>query len=140
MKKGQGTWKFQELGKKVDQLAERMRGRTQEEAEKAGAEIKEWGKRLDELGEKIKKTTQEGIERFSLETKERIEVAKLKSEIREREKDIDSLNKQLGAKTYQLHLEKKIGNVELKKLGGMITRLKKIVAAKEKEIRRLRRK
>ena len=140
MKKGQGTRKFQELGKKVDQLAERMRGRTQEEAEKAGAEIKEWGKRLDELGEKIKKTTQEGVEKVSGKTKGIIPIAKLRSEIREREKDIDSLTKQVGAKTYQLHLEKKIGNVELKKLGGMITRLKKIVAAKEKEIRRLRRK
>ncbi|GAH73477.1 unnamed protein product, partial [marine sediment metagenome] len=69
MKKGQGTWKFQELGKKVDQLAEEIRGRTQEEAEKAGAEIKEWGKRLDELGEKIKKTTQEGVEKVSGKTK-----------------------------------------------------------------------
>jgi len=140
VKKGQGTWKFQELGKKVDQLAERMRGRTQEEAEKAGAEIKEWGKKLDELGEKIKKTTQEGIERFSLETKERIEVAKLRSEIREREKDIDSLTKQVGAKTYQLHLEKKIGNVELKKLGGKITQFKKDIEAKKKGIQRLRQK
>lgn len=140
MKKGQATWKFEELGKKLDQLAERMRGRTQEEAEKAGAEIKEWGKRLDELGEKIKKTTQEGTERFSLEIKERIEVAKLRSEIREREKDIDSLNKQLGAKTYQLHLEKKIGNVELKKLGGKITEIRRDMEQREKEIERLREK
>ena len=140
MKKGERTWKFEELGKKVDQLAEKIRGRTQEEAEKTGAGTKKWGKRLDELGEKIKKTTQEGVEKVSGKTKGIIPIAKLKSEIREIEKDIDSLTKQLGAKTYQLHLEKKIGNVELKKLGGMITRLKKIVAAKEKEIRRLRRK
>jgi len=140
MKKGERTWKFEELGKKVDQLAEKIRGRTQEEAEKAGVGTKKWGKRLDELGEKIKKTTQEGVEKVSGKTKGIIPITKLKSEIREIEKDIDSLTKQLGAKTYQLHLEKKIGNVELKKLGGMITRLKKIVAAKEKEIRRLRRK
>ena len=50
MKKDQQTWKFEELGKKLDQLAERMRGRTQEEAEKAGAEIKEWGRDLTNLG------------------------------------------------------------------------------------------
>ncbi|MBA7645807.1 hypothetical protein ES703_53566 [subsurface metagenome] len=69
MKKGQGTWKFQELGKKLDQLAEKIRGRTQEEAEKAGAGIKEWGKELDELGEKTKKITQEGVEKVSGKTK-----------------------------------------------------------------------
>jgi len=140
VKKGQGTWKFQELGKKLDQLAERMRGRTQEEAEKAGAGTKKWGKRLDELGEKIKETTQEGIERFSLEAKERTRVAKLRSEIRERKKDIDNLTKQLGAKTYQLHLEKKIGNVELKKLGGKITQIRRDIEQREKEIERLREK
>ena len=69
MKNGERTWKFEELGKKLDQLAEKIRGRTQEEAEKAGVEIKEWGKRLDELGEKIKKITQEGVEKVSGETK-----------------------------------------------------------------------
>jgi len=140
VKKGERTWKFEELGKKVDQLAEKIGGRTQEQAEKAVAEIKEWGKRLDELGEKIKKTTQEGVEKVSGKTKGIIPITKLKSEIREIEKDIDSLTKQLGAKTYQLHLEKKIGNVELKKLGGKITQFKKDIEAKKKGIQRLRQK
>ncbi len=140
MKKGEGTWKFEELGKKLDQLAERMRDRTKEEAEKAGVEIKDWGKRLDELGGKIKKITQEGAEKVSGKTKGIVRVTKLKSEIREIEKDIDSLTKQLGAKTYQLHLEKKIGNMELKKLGGRITQFKKDIEAKKKSIQRLRQK
>ncbi len=140
MKKDQHTWRFEELGKKVDQLAEKIRDRTQDEAGKAGAEIKEWGKGLDELGEKIKKITQEGVEKVSGKTKGIIRITKLRSEIREIEKDIDSLTRQLGAKTYQLHLEKKIGNVELKKLGGKITQFKKDIEAKKKGIQRLREK
>ncbi len=131
---------FEELGKRLDKLAEKVKSRTQEEAEKAGVEIKEWGKRLDELGEKIKKITQEGVEKVSGETKGIVQITKLRSEIREIEKDIDTLTKQLGAKTYQLHLEKKIGNVELKKLGGKITQFKKDIEAKEKGIQRLREK
>jgi len=129
---------FEELGKRLDKLTEKARDRTQEEMEKAGGEIKEWGKKLDELGEKIKKTTQEGVEKVSGKTKGIIPITKLKSEIKEIEKDIDSLTKQLGAKTYQFHLEKKIGNVELKKLGGKITKLKKNIETREKEIQRLR--
>ncbi|TKJ43208.1 hypothetical protein CEE35_09035 [Candidatus Aerophobetes bacterium Ae_b3b] len=131
---------FEELGKRLDKLAEKVKSRTQEEAEKAGVEIKEWGKRLDELGEKIKKITQEGVEKVSGETKGIVQITKLRSEIREIEKDIDTLTKQLGVKTYQLHLENKIGNVELKKLGGKITQFKKDIEAKEKGIQRLREK
>ncbi len=131
---------FEELGKRLDKLAEKVKSRTQEEAEKVGVEMKGWGKRLDELGEKIKKTTQEGVEKVSGKTKGIIPITKLKSEIREIEKDIDNLTKELGVKTYQLHLENRIGNVELKKLGGKITQFKKDIEAKEKGIKRLREK
>lgn len=55
-------------------------------------------------------------------------------------KEIEDILKKLGDKTYQLHLEKKIGNVELKKLGGKITQLRKDIEAKEKDIQRLREK
>ena len=129
---------FEELGKKLDKLAEKIKSRTQEGVEKARGEAKDWGEKLDELGEKIKKTTQKGIEKFALETKEIGRVAKLKSEIRQRKKEMESFLKELGEKTYQLHLEKKIGNVELKKLGGKITKLKKNIETREKEIQRLR--
>jgi len=94
---------------------------------------------FEELG-KIKKTTQEGIEKFALETKEIGQVAKLRSEVRQRKKEMESFLKELGEKTYQLHLEKKIGNVELKKLGSKITKLKKGIESKEKDIQRLREK
>jgi len=129
---------FEELGKKLDKLAEKTRSRTQKGVEKTRAEAKNWGEKLDKLGEKIKKTTQEGIEKFALETKEIGRVAKLKSEIRQRKKEMESFLKELGEKTYQLHLKKRIGNVELKKLGSKITKLKKDIESKEKDIQRLR--
>ncbi len=129
---------FEELGKKLDKLAKKTRSRTQEGVEKTRAEAKNWGEKIDKLGEKIKKTTQEGIEKFALETKEIGQVAKLRSEVRQRKKEMESFLKELGEKTYQLHLEKKIGNVELKKLGSKITKLKKGIESKEKDIQRLR--
>jgi len=131
---------FEELGKKLDKLAKKTRSRTQEGVEKTRAEAKNWGEKIDKLGEKIKKTTQEGIEKFALETKEIGQVAKLRSEVRQRKKEMESFLKELGEKTYQLHLEKKIGNVELKKLGSKITKLKKGIESKEKDIQRLREK
>jgi len=129
---------FEELGKKLDKLAEKTRSRTQEGVEKTRAEAKNWGEKIDKLGEKIKKTTQEGIEKFALETKEIGRVAKLRSEVRQRKKEMESFLKELGEKTYQLHLKKRIGNVELKKLGSTITKLKKGIESKEKDIQRLR--
>ena len=129
---------FEELGKKLDKLAEKTRSRAQEGVEKTRAEAKNWGEKINKLGEKIKKTTQEGIEKFALETKEIGQVAKLRSEVRQRKKEMESFLKELGEKTYQLHLKKRIGNVELKKLGSKITKLKKDIESKEKDIQRLR--
>lgn len=138
--KGEKIARFKELGKTLDHLAGRIRGRTQEELEKGADEIKDWGTRLDKLGEKIKKTTQEGMEKFSVEAKGMVQAAKLRSGIRETQKKLDSLVKELGERTYRLHLKKKIGNVELKKLGGKITQIRKEIAAREKRIQRLREK
>ena len=132
--------KFRELGEKLDELTDKAAVRTQEGIERAGDELKDWRKRLDELGERIKKVTQEGLEKVADGAKEMVEVAKLKSEIRDKKNDVDNLIKQLGAKAYQFHLEHRIGNVELKKLGGIITQAKKDIEAKQKEIARLREK
>jgi len=129
---------FEELGKKLDKLAGKIKSRTREGVEKTRGEAEDWREKIDELGEKIKKTTQEGIEKFALETKEIGRVTKLRSEIRQRKKEMESFLKELGEKTYQLHLEKRIGNVELKKLGSKITKLKKDIESKEKDIQRLR--
>jgi len=131
---------FEELGMKLDKLAEKAKSLTQEGIEKTRGEAKDWRQKLDQVVEKIKKTTQEGIEKFALETKEIGQVTKLRSGIRGEKKKIESLLKELGEKTDQLHLEKKIGYAELKKLGSKITKLKKEIQAKEKDILRLRKK
>jgi len=129
---------FEELGKKLDKLAEGIKTTTQTRAEKTVKEAKEWGKKLDELGEGIKKTVQGGLGKFVTETKGLGQTAKLRFQIREGKKDIEEIFRQIGEKAYQLHLQKKIGNVELKKLGAKVTKLKKDIQAKEKQIRRLR--
>lgn len=140
MKKSGKTGGFQELGKKLDEIAEAVGERAEKGAEKAGTEIKDWRRTLDELGEKVKKAAQEGVEKSTLEIKEMVEVTKLRSEMRQVEREIESALKELGEKTYRLHLEKRIGNVELKKLGAKVTRLRKTIETKEKDIGRLREK
>lgn len=129
---------FEELGKKLDKLAEGIKATTQNRAEKTVKEAKEWGKKLDELGEGIKKTVQEGLGKFVTETKGLGQATKLRLQIREEKKDTEEIFRQIGEKAYELHLQKKIGNVELKKLGAKVTKLKKDIQAKEKQIRRLR--
>lgn len=129
---------FEELGRRLDKLAERIRTTTQSGVEKTAREAKDWREKLDELGDKIKKTTQEGIERFATETKEFGQITRLRSQIRQEKKDIENVFRQIGEKTYELHLQKKIGNKELKHLGAGITRLRKDIEAKERQIQSLR--
>ncbi len=129
---------FEELGKKLDKLARGIKADTQSKAERTVKEAKEWGKKLDELGEGVKKTVQEGLEKFVTQTKGLGQSTRLRLQIREGKKDIEEIIRQIGEKAYQLHLQKKIGNVELKKLGAKVTRLKKDIQAKEKQIQRLR--
>ena len=129
---------FEELGRRLDKLTERIKIATQSGAEKTAKEAKDWRKKLDELGDKVKKTTQEGIERFATETKGFSQITRLRSQIKQGKKNIENMFKQLGKKTYELHLQKKIGHVELKKIGAKVTRLKKDIKAKELQIQSLR--
>ncbi len=129
---------FEELGKRLDKLAERIKIATQSGVEKTTKEAGDWKGNLDELGDKIRKTTQEGIERFSTETKEFSQITRLKSQIRQGKKDIEDMFRQIGEKTYELHLQKKIGNKDLKKLGARVTALRKDIEAKERQIQSLR--
>jgi len=129
---------FEELGRRLDKLAEGIKTATQSGVEKTTREAKDWREKLDDLGDKVKKITQEGIERFAAETKGFSQIARLRSQMRQREKEIENMLKQIGEKTYELHLQKKIGHGELKKMGARITRLKKDIQAKELKIQSLR--
>jgi len=131
---------FEELGKKLDKLTEEIKIATQSGIEKTAKEAKDWRKNLDELGEKIRRITQEGIEWFATETKEFGQIARLKSQIKQKEKEINDLFKQMGEKTYELHLQKKIGNVQLKSLGAKVTKLRKDIEIKKKQIQSLKKK
>ena len=129
---------FEELGRKLDKLSEGIKAGAQSGVEKTAKQAKDWRKKLDELGEKTKKTTQEGVSWFTTEAKEFGQITKFRTEIRQTEKNIDELYSEIGAKTYELHLQKKIGNVQLKSLGAKITRLKKEMETKEKRIQNLK--
>lgn len=131
---------FEELGRKLDKLAGEIRTAAQDGIERTAKEAKDWREKLDGLGEKIRKTTQEGVEWFAKETKEFGEISKLRLQIRQAEKDINDFFGEMGEKTYELHLQKKIGNVELKSLGARITKLKREIEKKKKRIQSLKEK
>lgn len=129
---------FEELGKKLDKLTEEIKTTTQDGIERTAKEAKDWRKKLDRLGKIIRKTTQEGVEWFAKGTKGFGEINKLRLQIRQVEKDKNNLFKEMGKNAYQLHLEKKIGNVQLKSLGAKITRLRKEIETKEKRIQNIK--
>ena len=93
---------------------------------------------FEELGEIIKKTTRNRMEKIPVEIKRIVQVTKLRSEVRRKKNEMDKLLTDLGEKTYQLHLKKKIGHAELKRLGSKITQLKKDIETRKKDIQRLR--
>ncbi len=129
---------FEELGKKLDKLTEEIKTATQDGIERTAKEAKDWRKKLDRLGKIIRKTTQEGVEWFAKETKGFGETNKLRLQMRQVEKDKNNLFKEMGKKAYELHLQRKIGNVQLKSLGAKITRLRKEIETKEKRIQNIK--
>jgi len=129
-----GTLK--ELGRKMDKLTESIKEAAQEGMGRTGSEVKDWRKRLDELTERIKKTTQEGLEKFTSETKELGQMARIKPQIWQKRKQMKEKFREMGELAYQLHLEKRIGNPELKKIGAQITRIRKEIETIEKEIKK----
>ena len=129
---------FEELGKKLDRLTEEVKTVAQDGIERTAKEAKDWRKKLDGLGKVVSKTTQEGVEWFGKETREFGEINKLRLQTRRLEKELKDLLEQTGRKAYELHLQKKIGNIQLKSLGGKITRLKRQIATKKERIQDLR--
>ncbi len=129
---------FEELGKKLDKLAEQARVATQDGIEKTAEEAKQWRKHLDGLGERIKKTAQEGLGKFTVGTKELGQIAKLRSGINQKKKEKEKKIKQMGQLACELHLEKKVDNKEFKEIAKEIANLKKDICEKEQEIENLK--
>jgi ABC-type phosphate transport system auxiliary subunit len=129
---------FEEWGKKLDDLMERIKDTTQEGTGKTVKEAGEWGKRLSQLGETVKKTTQEGIEKFATGTKELAQVSKLRSHVRELKTKMTDKFRQMGEETYKLFLKEGIEDEKIKKLGAEVTKLKKDIQTKEDQINKLR--
>lgn len=129
---------FEELGKKLDKLAEQVRVVAQDGIEKTAGEAKQWGKRLDELGEKVRKTAQEGLDKFTVGTKELGQIAKLRSGINQKREEKEEKIKKMGQLAYELHLEEKVDNEEFKRIAKEITGLEKDISDKEKEVENLR--
>jgi len=127
---------LEELGRKADKLTESIKGVVQEGVGKTGSEVKDWRKQLDELTERIKRTTQEGLEKFTSETKELGQMAKIKPRIWQKRKRMEEKFCEMGKLAYRLHLEKRIGNPELKKMGAQITKIRKEIENIEREIKK----
>lgn len=127
---------LEELGRKVDKLTESIKGAVQEGMGRTGSEVKDWRKQLDELTERIKKTTQEGLEKFTSETKELGQMAKIKPRIWQKRKRMEEKFCEMGKLAYRLHLEKRIGNPELKEMGAQITKIRKEIENMERGIKK----
>jgi len=128
---------FEELGKRLDRLADQLKVATQSGIEKTASETKEWKKHLDELAERIKKTAQECFEKFASETKELGQVAKLRGQIRELRKELEEKYKTLGKTAVELRVYEGVEE-GLKKLAQEAIDLEKKIKDKEKEIEKLK--
>ncbi len=129
---------FEELGEKLDKLAEQVGIATQDGIEKTAEEAKQWGKYLDELGDRIRKTARDGLDKFAAGTRELGQVAKLRSEINQKRKEKEEKIKQVGQLAYELHIEEKVDNKESKKMVEEIADLEKDIYEKEKKIKDLK--
>jgi len=130
--------RFEGLGKKLDKLAEQVGMAAQGGIEKTAEEAKQWGSCLDDLGDKIRKTAQDGLGKFTAGTRELGQIAKLRSEINQKKKEKEEKIRQVGQLTYELHIEEKVDNEELKKMIEEIADLEKNIYEKEQEIEDLK--
>ncbi|MCD6231589.1 hypothetical protein J7K28_03015 [Candidatus Aerophobetes bacterium] len=129
---------FEEMGRKLDEVAQRIRVITQEGVDKTEKEAKEWGKKLDEIRKTLKKMTQEGIEKFATQTKTLTQTTKLRSQIRDIERKKKDEIIRLGKKVYESELYKKLDNEELNRIGKKIAKLEEEIKRKEEEIQKLK--
>ena len=130
--------KFEDLGKKLDKLADQLRATTQAGIEKTTTETREWKKYLDDLAEKIKKTTQESLEKFATETKEFGQIAKLRSQIKDDKRKLEDKFKQLGELAFRLNVQERLEDEEIKKITREIQEIENKIKEKEEQIKKLK--
>jgi len=115
--------RFTELGQRMDQLTERVRLAAQHGVGRSSEEARDWRRYLDELGDRIRQTTQEGLGRFRSETKGLGQAVRTRPQLWQKQRELKDKYEAMGRLAYDLHRQFRIGNPELKKMGGQITRL-----------------
>ena len=132
------TGTFEEMGRKLDELGQKMKVIAQERAGKTSKEAKNFGKKLDEIGGKLKKVTQDGVEKLTTQAKTIAQVSKLRSQIRDIKRKRENKISRLGKIAYESDLYKKLDNKDLKEIGEEIAKLEKEIKLKEEEIQNLK--
>jgi len=129
---------FEEMGRKLDELAQKVKIATQKGVGRTGKEAKQWSKKLNEMGTMIKKVSQEGVEKFATQTKNFTQLNKLRSQIQDIQKKKEHKITKLGNRFYESGLYKKLEDNELNEMVEEIAKLEKEIKIKEEEIQKLK--
>jgi len=129
---------FEEMGRRLDELAQKVKITTKEGVDRTGKEAKDWGKKLDEIRRTLKKMTQEGIEKFATQTKNFTQLNKLRSQIRDIQKKKKYKITELGNRFYKSGLYEKLEDNGLNEMVDEIASLEKKIKIKEEEIQKLK--
>jgi len=129
---------FQEMGKKLDELGQKVKVIAQERADKTSKETKNWGEKLGEMAGKLKKVTQDRVEKLTTQTKTIAQVSKLRSQIQDIKRKREDKIARLGKAVYESDLYKELDNKDLKEIGEDIAKLGKEIRIKEEEIENLK--
>ena len=129
---------FEEMGRKLDELAQKVKVIAYEGAGKTSKEAKDWGKKLDEIGRMLKKRTREGVGKFATQTKNFTQLNKLRSQIRDIQNKKEHKITKLGNRFYKSGLYKKLEDNELNEMVEEIVKLEKEIKIKEEEIQKLK--
>lgn len=129
---------FQEMGKKLDELGQKVKVIAQERADKTSKETKNWGEKLGEMAGKLKKATQDRVEKLTTQTKTIAQVSRLKSQIQDIKRKREDKIARLGKAVYESDLYKELDNKDLKEIGEEIAKLGKEIRIKKEEIENLK--
>lgn len=129
---------LEEMGRKLDELAQKVKVIAYEGAGKTSKEAKDWGKKLDEIGRMLKKRTREGVGKFATQTKNFTQLNRLRSQIRDIQNKKGHKITKLGNRFYKSGLYKKLEDNELNEMVEEIVKLEKEIKVKEEEIQKLK--